>query len=150
MKTPRSDLSTEFRAAWYRMELGNSALDLMSGLTYKGGVTTGTKPLRWLHGQVKTPPMSLAARRESGFLLRALQDGVQLPMPQSRPMPDIGPRCHELRVNDENRSWRVMCRLDPDAVVVLDVMEKRTARTPKSVITECRRRLRSYERSAVP
>jgi len=31
------------------------------------------KPLRWLHGQVKTPPMSVAARREIGMLLRELQ-----------------------------------------------------------------------------
>jgi phage-related protein len=65
-------------------------------------------------------------------------------------MPAIGARCHELRVNDENRSWRVMYRLDPDAVVLLDVFEKRTATTPKSVIEECRRRLRSYERSMTP
>lgn len=119
----------------------------MSGLTYKGVVTTEPKPLRWLHGQVKTPPMSPVARREIGFLLRALQEGERLTMPQSRPMPTLGVRCHELRVNDANRSWRVIYRLDPDAIVVLDVIEKRTAKTPKSTIEECRRRLRFYERS---
>jgi hypothetical protein len=62
------------------------ALDYMSGLTYKGVVTTEPKPLRWLHGQVKTPPMSPVARREIGFLLRALQEGERLTMPQSRPI----------------------------------------------------------------
>ncbi len=31
------------------------------------------KPLRWLHGEVKTPPMSREARREMGMLLRELQ-----------------------------------------------------------------------------
>jgi len=34
-----------------------------------------TKPLVWLHGKVKTPPFSRAARVEAGFLLRRLQNG---------------------------------------------------------------------------
>ena len=62
------------------------------------------KPLRWLHGEVKTPPLSLEARREMGLLLRELQDGEMLAMPHSRPMPGVGPRCHELRVNDETNT----------------------------------------------
>jgi hypothetical protein len=33
------------------------------------------KPLAWLHGEVKTPPFSKAARIESGYLLRQLQRG---------------------------------------------------------------------------
>jgi len=33
------------------------------------------KPLVWLHGDVKSPPFSDAARREAGFLLRMLQRG---------------------------------------------------------------------------
>jgi hypothetical protein len=53
------------------------------------------KPLRWLQGEVKTPPWSEAARREMGMLLRELQDGEQPSMPHSRPMPGIGHRCHE-------------------------------------------------------
>ncbi len=40
------------------------------------------------------------------MLLRDLQEGESLGMPHSRPMPGIGPRCHELRVNDENKTWR--------------------------------------------
>lgn len=44
------------------------------------------KPLSWLHGEVKTPPLSKAARIETGFLLRRLQHGEKLTMPQSRPM----------------------------------------------------------------
>jgi phage-related protein len=105
---------------------------------------TGT-PLRWIHGQVKTPPMSLAARRKIGFLLRELQEGVALSMPHSRPMPDIGPRCHELRVNDAGKTWRVIYRLDVNAVVILEVCEKKTAKTPGAVIDACRRRLKRYE-----
>lgn len=103
------------------------------------------KPLRWIHGEVKTPPMSLEARREVGALLRELQEGENLGMPHSRPMPGIGARCHELRVNDEGGTWRVMYRIDPDAIVILDVFEKKTGQTPSQVVDNCRRRLRHYE-----
>jgi phage-related protein len=105
------------------------------------------KPLRWLHGEVKTPPMSVAARREVGSLLRDLQEGELLSMPHSRPMPVIGQRCHELRVNDQNKTWRVIYRLDSDAIVILDVFEKKTNKTPLQVIENCQRRLKLYEAS---
>jgi hypothetical protein len=50
------------------------------------------KDLVWLHGEVKTPPFSLEAKLEAGYLLRQLQQGVRLSMPQSRSMPSIGRR----------------------------------------------------------
>ena len=103
------------------------------------------KPLRWLHGEVKTPPMSVEARREMGMLLRDLQDGELLSMPQSRPMPSVGSRCHELRVNDANKTWRLIYRLDPNAIVIIEVFEKKSAKTPLAVIDTCRRRIKSYE-----
>ncbi len=59
------------------------------------------KPLVWLRGEVKTPPFSHAARLEAGYLLRLLQEGELFGLPHSRPMPVIGPRCHELRITDE-------------------------------------------------
>src|SRR5438552_12815626 len=37
------------------------------------------KPLAWLHGEVKTPPFSKAARIDAGYLLRQLQQGQTLP-----------------------------------------------------------------------
>jgi phage-related protein len=103
------------------------------------------KPLAWLHGEVKTPPFSQAARVEAGFLLRKLQDGETLSLPHSRPMPSIGSRCHELRVNDRNTTWRIVYRVDPDAIVILEVFKKTTAKTPVSVIDTCKRRLRMYD-----
>lgn len=103
------------------------------------------KPLRWLHGEVKTPPMSVEARREMGMLLRELQDGETLSMPHSRPMPVIGARCHELRVTDTTRTWRLIYRVDQDAIVIIEVFEKKTAKTPVTVIDICRRRVKSYE-----
>jgi len=103
------------------------------------------KPLVWLRGEVKTPPFSAAARLEAGALLRRLQAGEKLSMPHSRPMPSIGRRCHELRVVDETRTWRLVYRIDPDAIVIADVFPKTTQQTPGSVVADCKRRLRRFD-----
>jgi phage-related protein len=103
------------------------------------------KPLVWLHGEIKSPPLSAAARLETGLLLRKLQRGEKLGMPYSRPMPSIGPRCHELRINDESVTWRIVYRIDTDAIVILEVFTKKTAQTPKPVIDNCKRRLKDYD-----
>jgi phage-related protein len=103
------------------------------------------KPLVWLRGEVKSPPFSPRARLEAGWLLRRLQAGEKLGMPHSRPMPAIGARCHELRVVDAGKTWRVMYRIDADAILIADVFQKTTAQTPARVIDDCRRRLRLYD-----
>ena len=103
------------------------------------------KDLVWLHGEVKTPPFSKAARMEAGFLLRRLQAGEKLSLPWSRPMPSIGSRCHELRINDESATWRIVYRIDSDAIVILEVFQKQTQQAPKQVIDNCKRRLRQYD-----
>jgi phage-related protein len=103
------------------------------------------KPLVWLHGEVKTPPLSRAGRLEAGFLLRLLQQGERLSMPHSRAMPAIGRRCHELRVNDLDSIWRIIYRVDPDAIVIVEVFRKKTAQTPKRVIDACKERLKEYD-----
>jgi phage-related protein len=59
-------------------------------------------------------------------------------------MPSIGRRCHELRIPDAGRSWRIVYRLDSDAVVIADVFQKTTAATPGRVIAGCKRRLALY------
>ena len=105
------------------------------------------KPLVWLHGEIKTPPLSQAARIEAGYLLRLLQKGQAIGMPQSRPMPVVGLRCHELRVRDAGADWRIVYRLDADAVVILEVFAKKTRATPKTVIDACTRRLKEYDRA---
>jgi len=104
------------------------------------------RPLVWLHGKVKSPPFSRLGRLEAGFLLRKLQKGEGLGMPASRPMPAIGRRCHELRVRDEDHNWRVFYRLDPDAIVILGVHDKRTQTTPRLVLEGCRQRAERYDR----
>lgn len=103
------------------------------------------KPLVWLHGEVKTPPLSQSARIEAGVLLRRLQRGESLGMPHSRPMPGIARRCHELRINDADATWRIVYRIDPDAIVIVEVFAKKTTVTPAAVIEACRRRLREYD-----
>jgi phage-related protein len=107
-----------------------------------------SKQLVWLKGEIKTPPFSKEARVEAGFLLRELQEGESLGMPHSRPMPSIGPRCHELRIRDENRIWRVVYRLDPDAILIVGVFAKTTLKTTKHDIEDCQRRLRIYDETA--
>jgi phage-related protein len=103
------------------------------------------RPLVWLSGEIKTPPLSINARIEAGYLLRLLQRGEKLRMPQSRPMSIVGRRCHELRITDETLIWRVIYRIDIDAIVILEVFDKKTNRTPKQIIHSCKKRLKNYD-----
>jgi phage-related protein len=107
----------------------------------------GDKPIVWLYGEIKTPPFSGAARLEAGLLLRRLQRGENLGLPHSRPMPSVGVRCHELRVRDQNKNWRIIYRIDDDAIVIAEVFNKTTRTTPAGVLANCQRRLRLYDGS---
>lgn len=104
------------------------------------------KPLIWLHGEVKTPPFSQNARIEVGVLFRRLQQGENLGMPHSRPMPSIGNNCHELRIRDSRQTWRIIYRIDQDAILIVDIFSKTTRTTPKIVIENCKKRLTQYDR----
>jgi phage-related protein len=90
-------------------------------------MSQNNKPLVWLHGEIKTPPFSQSARLEAGFLLRQLQH-----------MPTIGVNCHELRVRDADQNWRIMYRIDDDAILILEVFSKKSQATPKTVIDICK------------
>jgi phage-related protein len=81
-------------------------------------MSTARKPLVWLHGEIKTP------------------------------MPSVGAGCHELRVRDETRNWRIIYRIDDDAIIIAEVFPKTTQKTPKQVIDACKRRLVLYDASA--
>jgi phage-related protein len=100
------------------------------------------KPLVWLSGEVKSPPFSAKARIEAGYLLRLLQAGESLAMPRSRA---IGVRCHELRVQDEKHTWRIIYRVDADALVIVEVFAKTTQATPATAIKNSQRRLKAYD-----
>jgi len=102
------------------------------------------KPIAWLQGEIKTPPFSLEARLEAGLLLRKLQRGASLSLPQSRPMQVIGKACHELRINDKDCTWRIVYHRANDAIVILEIFSKKSRQTPKYVIDVCRKRLKEY------
>ncbi len=60
----------------------------------------------------------------------------------------IGTGCHELRLADGQRAWRIMYRIDSDAIVILEVFEKKTQRTPKRILDVCKDRLKVYDRES--
>jgi hypothetical protein len=64
-------------------------VDYMSNLTYSLTMSPNDRPLIWMHGEITTPPFSENARIEAGYLLRQIQKGMILSLPQSRPMPSI-------------------------------------------------------------
>lgn len=103
------------------------------------------KSLVWLHGEIKTPPFSREARIEAGMLLRRLQGGESLGLAHSRPMPSIGRRCYELCIPDDDVTWRIMYRIDSDAVVIGEVFAKKTKTTPQQVIDTCQNRFKRYD-----
>ena len=88
--------------------------------------TPAPKPLVWLQGEIKTPPFTVEGRQEAGMLLRFLQQGESLGMPQAEPLPDVGRNCGALRVHDAQHNWRIMYRIDSDAVLILEVYAKKT------------------------
>lgn len=69
-----------------------------------------------------------------------------LSLPHSRPMPQIGSRVHELRIVDKDRTWRIIYRVDEDAIVLVEVFAKKTKQTPEHVIEVARQRLGAYDR----
>ena len=103
------------------------------------------KRLVLLHGEIVSPPFSIQARREAGFLLRQLQSGDMLTMPQSRPMPSTRPRCHELRIRDQDLYWRIIYRVDEKEILVAEVFAKKTRATPALIISNCRGRFASHD-----
>ena len=103
------------------------------------------KPLRWLHGEVKSPPFTALARLEAGWLLHQLQAGESLSLPHSRPLPVIGARCHELRVRDKDKNWRLIYRVDDDRILIVEVFNKTTQQIPDQIIEICQKRLGAYD-----
>jgi phage-related protein len=108
------------------------------------------KNIVWLYGDVRTPPFSKEARIEAGFLLRLLQNGETLGLPHSRPLREIGKNCHELRIPDAQHSWRIVYHIDSEAIVILDVFDKKTNRMPLGITEVCKNRLVRYRKNKNP
>ena len=97
----------------------------------QGQTPRARRPLAWLHGAVKTPPFTVAGRREAGELLRLLQEGDVLGMPHAEPLPIVGPNCGAIRVRDGEHNWRIVYRVDFDSIVIVEVYAKRRRRFRK-------------------
>jgi phage-related protein len=63
-------------------------------------------------------------------------------------MPVIGARCHELRVQAETRTWRIIYRVDRDAVIIAEVFAKTSQATPKAAIALSQDRLLRYDQAS--
>ena len=48
-------------------------------------------------------------------------------------------------MRDAEATWRIVYRMDGDAIVIADVFRKTSRTTPKTVIDACRRRLAAYD-----
>jgi phage-related protein len=97
-------------------------------------VTREDKELVWLQNEVKTPPFSADTRREAGLLLRQLQRGDKLSLPYSRPMTRIGRNCHELRIPDAHKTWRIVYRIDEEVILILEIFAKKDRATPQHIV----------------
>jgi phage-related protein len=58
---------------------------------------------------------------------------------------DIGTRCHELRIRAADKNWRIIYRIDEDAILIVEVFHKTTRTTPKNVVEVCKKRLSKYD-----
>lgn len=129
------------------IEDARDGVDRGPDTAYHRRMNGSRKPVFWLSGEIRTPPFSDGARVEAGNLLRLIQEGESIGMPLSRPMPSVGARCHELRVRDANRNWRVIYRIDADFILIVAVFSKTTRKTPGPIVAACKSRLRSYDQS---
>ena len=120
-------------------------VDSISDSAYIGSMSVTDKKLVRLHGEVKSPLFTSQGRQRAGFWLRKLQQGERLAAPHSKSVRSIGARCHELRIKDGAGFWRIMYRVDPGEIVILDVHQKKINAIPKRVIEACKQRLKAYD-----
>ena len=48
-------------------------------------------------------------------------------------------------MHGENLTWRIIYRIYTDAILILDVFEKKTNKTPKPIINVCKQRIKRYD-----
>lgn len=85
------------------------------------------------------------ARRQSGFQLRLVQQGLE---PDDwKPMTTIGPGVREIRIQEDSGAWRVIYHCDrPEGIYVLHAFQKKTQKTSRRDIELARQRFRSIGR----
>lgn len=51
-------------------------------------------------------------------------------------------------IKDETATWRIIYRIDNDAIVIVEVFDKDDNKTPKSIIDNSKKRLIAYDKAA--
>lgn len=83
------------------------------------------------------------ARREAGYQLDAVQDGLE--PTDWKPFPAIGPGVREIRIREASGAFRVIYQAAlQDVVLVLSAFQKKTQKTPLREIEKARDRLGDY------
>src|SRR5882724_5239422 len=92
------------------------------------------KQIRWLCNQKILKKFSDEAKEDVGSRLELLQQGRFIQYPLSDHMPSICQHCHELRkIQDKNIEWRIIYRIDPEVIVIVEVFKKQSKKTPKYI-----------------
>jgi phage-related protein len=50
-----------------------------------------------------------------------------------------------LRIRDTGGTWRIVYRIDRDAIVIAEVFSKKTQAIPAATMEVCRKRFREYD-----
>lgn len=115
-------------------------------MTYCAKISTieRVKRVVWNKSALETVrSFSAEVRQEIGALLRLLQNGELLGMPQSKPMKQVGTSAFELRVKDRDGIYRVFyVQFDKNRILVPHAFVKKTQKTPLQEIETAQKRLR--------
>ena len=85
----------------------------------------------------------IAAKEDLADALALLDEGINLSMPLSRPMPSIGSGVHELRLKDRSGAYRVVYFIRKQAdIFLIHAFHKKSQQTPKENIELAKQRLK--------
>ncbi len=86
--------------------------------------------------------LDIQVKQELGVLLRRLQQGEILGMPQSRPLKTVHKNAFELRLRDESGIFRVIYVLViKNKILIPHAFKKKTPKTPTKEINLSKKRL---------
>ncbi len=84
-----------------------------------------------------------AVKEDLADALALLDEGVNLSMPLSRPMPSIGSGVHELRFKDRSGIYRVVYFIRKQSdIFLIHAFQKKSLQTPKENIELAKQRLK--------
>ena len=85
----------------------------------------------------------ITVKEDLADALALLDEGVNLSMPLSRPMPSIGSGVHELRLKDRSGIYRVVYFIRQQAdILLIHAFQKKSQQTPKENIGLAKQRLK--------